>query len=63
MNARRFLRWTLFWAAASAMVRFVFFDNEDMKTLAGFFLAGGLWVWLERCKMTELDALIKKGPK
>jgi hypothetical protein len=60
MWARRLVRWTVFWCAAGAFVRFVWFDNEDLRVLAAFFVAGGLWVWLERRKMRELDALIKK---
>lgn len=60
MWARRLVRWTVFWCAVGAFVRFVWFDNEDLRVLAAFFGSGGLWVWLERRKMRELDALIKK---
>lgn len=60
MLARRLLRWSLFIAASSSFVRFVAVDNEDMRALAAFFVCGGLWYWLERRKMRELDALIRK---
>lgn len=52
---RRPVRWTLFALAATAFVRFVFFGRGP-AALAVFFVAGGLWFWLERRKMRELDA-------
>lgn len=60
MNFRRFIRWTLFWVAVAAFLRFTLVDSDDMRSLAAFFASGGLWYWLERRKMRELDALIKK---
>lgn len=57
---RRLLRWTAFLGAGAAFARFVFVDNDDLRVLAAFFVLGGLWVWLERRKMRELDALFKK---
>lgn len=60
MWARRLLRWTCFFGAGGAFLYFLLVDNEDMRVLAAFFLFGALWVWLERRKMRELDALIKK---
>ncbi|MDE2291425.1 MAG: hypothetical protein KGL53_05025 [Elusimicrobia bacterium] len=59
MTFRRLLRWALFWAAVAAVVRFVFFNHEDLTALAVFFAAGGAWYWLERRKMRELDSLVK----
>ncbi|TBR19112.1 hypothetical protein EPO15_14640 [bacterium] len=60
MWARRLLRWTAFLCAGGTFFYFVRVDNEDLRVLAGFFVSGGLWLWLERRKMRELDALIKK---
>ena len=60
MQPRRLLRWALFWFAAGGFFRFILVDNEDMRALAVFIVAGGLWYWLERRKMRELDALIRK---
>lgn len=60
MRLRRLLRWTAFLCAAGTFLHFVLVDNEDLRVLAGFFFSGGLWLWLERRKMRELDALIKK---
>lgn len=60
MQSRRLLRWVLFWLAGAAFFRFILVDNDDMRALAVFILAGGLWYWLERRKMRELDALIRK---
>lgn len=60
MWARRLLRWTAFLGAGASFFHFVWVDNEDLRVLAAFFASGGLWVWLERRKMRELDALIKK---
>lgn len=60
MWARRLLRWTCFFGAWGAFFFFLLVDNEDMRVLAAFFSLGALWVWLERRKMRELDALIKK---
>lgn len=60
MQPRRLLRWVLFWLAAASFFRFILVDNEDLRALAVFFVTGGLWYWLERRKMRELDALIRK---
>lgn len=60
MNIRRPIRWTLFWLAVAAFLRFTLVDRDDMRSLGAFFVCGGLWYWLERRKMRELDALIKK---
>ncbi len=60
LQPRRLLRWFLFWLAAGAFFRFILVDNEDLRALGVFFAAGGLWYWLERRKMRELDALIRK---
>ena len=60
MWMRRLLRLTAFLCAAGTFLRFTLVDNEDLRVLGAFFVSGGLWLWLERRKMRELDALIKK---
>ena len=60
MWARRALRWAAFLCAGGTFLHFVLVDSENLRVLGGFFLSGGLWLWLERRKMRELDALIKK---
>ncbi|MBI5595712.1 MAG: hypothetical protein HY928_06435 [Elusimicrobia bacterium] len=60
MNFRRLVRWVLFWTAAAAFLRFTLVNSDDLRSLAVFFVSGGIWYWLERRKMRELDALIKK---
>ena len=57
MRQRRAYRWMLFLVAAACFLYFVFIDNESPWALGLFFLSGGLWFWLERRKMRELDAL------
>jgi len=52
----------LFWVAFLCFVYFVFRDNDSLWALGLFFISGGLWYWLERRKMRELDALIQRSP-
>ncbi|MFH1725225.1 MAG: hypothetical protein ABII00_11480 [Elusimicrobiota bacterium] len=56
MKQRRAYRWALFALAIVCFVYFVFVDSDSIPALALFFLFGGLWYWLERRKMRELDA-------
>ena len=55
MKKRRAYRWTLFFVAVGCFFYFIAVDNDSMVSLGLFFLSGGLWYWLERRKMTELD--------
>lgn len=55
MKQRRSYRWALFLVAALCFAYFVFLDNASVTALVLFFVAGGLWFWLERRKMRELD--------
>ncbi len=57
MRQRRAYRWALFFVAVACFVYFVFLDSDSITALALFFVSGGLWYWLERRKMRELDAL------
>lgn len=56
MRYRRIYRWTLLCAAGGSFFYFVFIDTDSMPALVLFFVSGGLWYWLERRKMRELDA-------
>ena len=60
MRQRRAYRWALFLVALICFAYFVFFDSDSIPSLLAFFASGGLWYWLERRKMRELDALRKK---
>ena len=60
MRQRRAYRWCLFLVAVVCFVYFVFVDSDSLSALTLFFVSGGLWFWLERRKMTELDALHSK---
>jgi len=54
--SRRAFRWALFFFASACFLYFVLFDNDSIPVLLLFFISGGLWYWLERRKMRELDA-------
>jgi hypothetical protein len=56
MRQRRAYRWVLFLAALISFFYFVIVDSDSLSALAAFFVSGGLWYWLERRKMRELDA-------
>ena len=56
MKQRRATRWALFFLSAACFFYVLFVDNDSLAALAGFFAFGGFWYWLERRKMTELDA-------
>ncbi|MFH2204610.1 MAG: hypothetical protein ABIJ96_15960 [Elusimicrobiota bacterium] len=62
MRQRRAYRWMLFFVAFICFLYFVFHDNDSLWALGLFFLSGGLWYWLERRKMCELDAMIQHPP-
>lgn len=55
MARRRGYRWTLFVVAAGLFV-YVTLVEASAWAVAAFFVSGGLWYWLERRKMRELDA-------
>jgi len=55
MRQRRAYRWALFFVALFCFFYFVFRDSDSLWALGLFFLSGGLWYWLERRKMRELD--------
>lgn len=57
---RRLARWSLFFAALGAFGYFVAVDSDSLPALGLFFGSGGGWYWLERRKMTELDALRRR---
>jgi hypothetical protein len=63
LRQRRAYRWILFFAAIYCFYYFVFCDSEELWALGGFFVCGGSWYWLERRKMTELDALGRRARK
>ncbi len=55
MKQRRAYRWCLFFFAVICFFYIVFWDSDNLWALGFFFLSGGLWYWLERRKMRELD--------
>lgn len=63
MRQRRAYRWFFFLAAFICFVYFVFIDSDSLWALGAFFLTGGLWYWLERRKMLELDARRRIRPR
>lgn len=55
MKRARSYRWALLLAALFCFVYAAFVDHSPLWA-AGFLTFGGLWHWLERRKMRELDA-------
>ena len=54
MRQKRAYRWFLFVVAVVCFF-YVVCRSRSPKAVASFFVAGGLWYWLERRKTRELD--------